>query len=201
MKYEKVYKSLISKNYEVTIIKNKALAVEYLQENICNTVVGFGDSNTLESMNLFEVLSKKNKVIDPSLSKDIDEFIDLSKAALTSDIFITSVNALAETGEMINIDGTGNRVSGSLFGHKKVFFVIGRNKLESNLDDAIFRARNIAAPMNAKRLNRKTPCAINGDKCYDCSSPDRICNALVVHSRKMSNTQMEVIIIDEDLGY
>ena len=103
---------------------------------------------------------------------------------------------------MINIDGTGNRIAGSLFGHIKVYFLIGTNKIESSLEKSIFRARNIAAPMNAKRLKLKTPCAIDGDKCYNCSSADRICNALTIYYKKMRNVKdVEIILIDEELGF
>ena len=120
---------------------------------------------------------------------------------LTTQIFITSANAISEEGYIVNIDGTGNRIAGSLFVHEKVIFVIGKNKMESTLEKAIWRAKNIAAPKNAKRLGLKTPCAVHGDKCYNCKSEDRICNAMIVHMSKMNDIDMEVILINEDLGY
>ena len=116
-------------------------------------------------------------------------------------VYITSVNGLAETGELINIDGAGNRVAGTLFGHEKVYFVVGRNKLAPTYDQALWRARNIAAPKNAQRLKCKTPCAVKGDRCYDCKSPDRICRGLVVLWEAMMGMEMEVVLVDEDLGY
>lgn len=115
--------------------------------------------------------------------------------------FFTSVNAIAETGEMVNIDGAGNRVAGSLFGHEKVYFIAGTNKIESTLEKAVYRARNVAAPMNAARHNFKTPCAVKQDKCYDCASPDRICCAEIIHLQKMRFIEMEVILINEPLGF
>ena len=121
-------------------------------------------------------------------------------AAIGADVYLTSVNGLAETGELINIDGTGNRVAATLYGHKKIYFIIGRNKLAPTYDEALWRARNIASPKNAHRLQKKTPCAIKGDRCYDCKSPDRICRGLVVHWGPMMGMEMEVILIDEDLG-
>lgn len=99
------------------------------------------------------------------------------------------------------MDGTGNRVAGSLLGHKKVYYIIGRNKITDDVEKAVWRVRNVAAPMNAKRYELKTPCAIKGDKCYNCSSPDRICNALLIELKKMNDIEMEVVLINEDLGF
>ena len=94
---------------------------------------------------------------------------------MQTEVYLSSVNGLAETGELINIDGAGNRVASTLFGHKRVYFVVGANKIAPDYDAALWRARNIAAPKNAQRLKRKTPCAVKADRCYDCSSPERIC--------------------------
>lgn len=120
--------------------------------------------------------------------------------AEAAQVYITSANGLAETGEIINIDGAGNRVASTLYGHRKVYFIIGRNKLAPTYDEALWRARNIAAPKNARRLDRKTPCAIKGDRCYDCKSPERICRGLVVLWGPMLGIDTEVILVDEELG-
>lgn len=114
---------------------------------------------------------------------------------------MSSVNGIAETGEIINIDGNCNRVAGTLFGHEKVYLVAGSNKIEADYEKALYRARNIAAPLNAKRLNRNTPCAVSGDKCYNCKSPERICKGLTVLWQMPSGREYEVILIDEKLGY
>ncbi len=119
----------------------------------------------------------------------------------TPDIYLTSANALSETGEVVNIDGTGNRVAGTLFGPKHCVFVCGINKLCPCLENAVARARNIAAPLNAKRIQTKTPCAVDG-KCHDCQSPDRICRAMVIHMgppRAMG--KCEIVLIGEGLGF
>ena len=122
--------------------------------------------------------------------------------AMTTDVYLLSANAIAEsTGEILSIDGTGNRVSSSLFGHRKVYFVAGKNKVSPDFDSALWRLRNVVAPHNAQRLGRKTPCAAKADKCYNCNSPERICRGLVVHYRKMGSMDMEVVLIDEELGY
>ena len=113
------------------------------------------------------------------------------------------MNALAETGELVNIDGTGNRVASTLFGHEEVYFIVGANKIAPDYDSALWRARNIAAPLNARRLHRKTPCA-QGEtlRCYDCRSPERICNGLSVLWRPLGGVgETLVCLVGEDLGY
>ena len=125
----------------------------------------------------------------------------LEQAAVT-DVYICSVNGLAETGEIINIDGTGNRVASTLFGHKRVYLVAGKNKIAPDYDAALWRARNIASPKNAQRIGVQTPCAAKGDRCYDCKSPQRICRGLVVLWEKPKSIEtMEIILVDEELGY
>ena len=116
-------------------------------------------------------------------------------------MFLTSVNGVTEDGILINLDGTGNRVAGSLFGHKKVYFIVGKNKIAPDMEKSIWRVRNIAAPHNAQRLKLRTPCAIKADKCYNCASPDRICNGLMIMMKKMNDIDMEVVLINEELGY
>lgn len=110
-------------------------------------------------------------------------------------------HGIAETGEIINIDGAGNRVASAIYGHKKVWIVAGKNKLAPTYDEALWRARNIAAPKNAQRLRAKTPCAVRADHCYDCKSPGRICRALTVLWGAMMGSDMEVVLVNEDLGY
>ena len=149
-------------------------------------------------MGLYEKLSGHNRVFWHWRPESAE---DPRREAMTADMYITSVNALAETGELINIDGNGNRVASSLYGHKKVWFIVGRNKLAPTYEEALWRARNIAAPKNAQRLGRKTPCAVHGDRCYDCKSPERICRGLVVLWEAVANMEMEVVLIDQDLGY
>ena len=127
-----------------------------------------------------------------------DSFADAAAAP----VYLTSVNALAETGELMNIDGTGNRVASTIFGHEEVYFIVGVNKLAPDYDAALWRARNVASPKNAQRLGRKTPCAVKGDRCYDCDSPERVCGSLVTLWRKPGGIgRMEVVLVEEDLGY
>lgn len=200
MDMDKLALVLEKNRYTVSRFENKEAAADYIESAINGKTVGFGDSATLASMALPARLSRRNKVRNPMPETDISRFIETAVDCLTTQVFLTSVNAVAETGELVNIDGTGNRVAGSLFGHEKVYFVIGKNKIEPTLEKAIWRARNIAAPQNAKRFGKKTPCAVMGDKCYDCSSPERICNGLVIYLKKMSITEAEIVLINEDIG-
>lgn len=202
MDIQATIKALEKNRYKVCFFSTAKDATAYLNENLDQRIIGFGDSDTMARMGLYETLSTHNTVYDPQQSTDNDEFLEIAAKCLTTEIYLTSVNAMAQTGEMVNIDGTGNRVAGSLFGHQKVYFILGTNKIESDLESAIWRARNIAAPKNAKRFQLATPCAIKGDRCYDCSSPDRICNAMVIHFKKMNDVDdVEVILIDEELGF
>lgn len=201
MELQDTIQALKGKGYEVSYFETAKEAAEYLNEKVDHKTVGFGDSVTLSSMALYESLSSHNHVIDPKHCAPGTDFWSTAKLCLTTDVFFTSVNALAQTGEMVNIDGTGNRVAGSLFGHDKVYFVVGTNKIVKTLDEAIWRARNIAAPMNAARHSFKTPCAVKQDHCYDCQSPDRICCGQMIYYQKMRFIEMEVVLIGEPLGY
>ena len=199
--FTKVAENLKKLGYQVTVFDTKEQAADYLCGEIKDTTVGFGGSITLRDMGLYERLQETNKVawhMYPAEGQNKDE---LRMLARNTDVYLTSANGLAETGEIINIDGAGNRVSESIFGHKKVYFVIGKNKLAEDYDKALWRARNIAGPKNAQRLGRKTPCAAKADRCYNCSSPDRICKVLSVFWGAPMGADCEVVLIKEDLGY
>jgi hypothetical protein len=194
--FQTVEKNLKDRGFAVKTFATAAEAAAYLDGAIDGKTVGFGGSLTLDAMGLYDNLGSHNTVIwhwkqDQAVAR---------KAAMQTDVYLTSANGLAETGEIINIDGFGNRVAATLFGHQKVYFVIGRNKLAPTYEEALWRARNIAAPKNAQRLGKKTPCAVKGDHCYDCKSPDRICRGLVVLWEAMTGMEMEVVLIDEDPG-
>lgn len=192
--------ALKNKGYEVSCFDTSEEAAAYLNRKIDGKTVGFGDSATLDAMGLYASLATHNQVTDPAHCAPGTDFMSAAKLCLTKEVFLTSVNALAETGEMVNIDGTGNRIAGSLFGHEKVYFIIGENKLVPDLDAAVWRARNIAAPKNAARLGLRTPCAVRQDRCYDCKSPDRICCGQIIYYQKMHDVDMEIILIREPLG-
>ena len=199
--FTKVAENLKKLGYQVSVFDTKEQAADYLCGEIKDTTVGFGGSITLRDMGLYDRLQETNKVawhMYPAEGQNKDE---LRMLARNTDVYLTSANGLAETGEIINIDGAGNRVAESIFGHKKVYFVIGKNKLAEDYDKALWRARNIASPKNAQRLGMKTPCAAKGDRCYNCSSPDRICKVLSVFWGAPMGANCEVVLVKEDLGY
>lgn len=198
MTMENVIRNLKARGFYVSYFDTKEEARDYFAQKLVGKEIGMGGSITLQEMGLYDALSKNNTVWnhwvqEPKLAR--------GKAAQAG-VYITSANALADTGDIINIDGAGNRVSATLYGKDEVYFVIGKNKLAENYDKALWRARNIASPKNAQRLHMKTPCAKNADKCYDCQSPQRICRGLVVHwGPLMGVGRTEVVLIGETLGY
>lgn len=190
-----VEQALRQRGYTVHVFEHGVEAADYLNGAIDGVSVGIGGSVTVQQLGLYDRLAQHNQVYWHWQGGPEQR----AKAA-QADVYLTSANGLAETGEILNIDGTGNRVASTLYGHKKVYFVIGANKLAPTRDEALWRARNIAAPLNARRLGKKTPCAVNGDRCYDCKSPDRICRGLVELWGPMMGMETEVILINEDLG-
>lgn len=196
-----LHKNLEEKGYTVQVFDNKETAAEYINTHVNQKTVGLGGSVTLHQMNLFEKLSSHNTVYWHDKKPEDMTIMETRTAASQADIYISSVNAISENGEIVNIDNTGNRVAAISYGPSKVYLVVGSNKVTENLEAAIYRARNIASPLNAIRLNRKTPCAIKGDKCYDCNSPERICRSLSVLWTKPTGAEYEIILINEELGY
>ncbi len=193
--FTKVEQALRQRGYTVRVFETGGAAADYLNSAIDGVSVGIGGSVTVQQLGLYDRLAEHNRVYWHWQGGPEQR----AKAA-EADVYLTSANGLAETGEILNIDGAGNRVASTLYGHKKVYFVIGANKLAPTRDEALWRARNIAAPRNAQRLGKKTPCAVKGDKCYDCKSPDRICRGLVELWGPMMGMETEVILIGEDLG-
>ncbi len=193
-------KSLRELGYTVSVFETAKEAAEYMNGQIDGETVGMGGSVTIDQMGLYDALASHNTVYWHQVVS-AEEKDGIRTKANGADIYISSVNGIAESGEIINIDGACNRVSAILYGHKKVYLVAGKNKIAKDYDAALWRARNIAAPLNAKRLNRKTPCAVKGDRCYDCKSEDRICCGLSVLWRKPLRADFEVILIGEELGY
>lgn len=201
MDFSTVEKNLKDRGYGVTVFENQEEAVKYLDAQIHQKTVGFGGSVTLEQMGLYETLQSHNEVFWHWRIPEGKTGQEVKQAAAGANVYISSVNGLAETGEIINIDGNCNRVASILYGHEKVYLILGENKIEKDYERALYRARNIAAPLNAKRLGVNTPCAEKGEKCYDCKSPDRICRGLSVLWEKPTSGEFEVILIRQALGF
>ena len=199
MDIEKFLDNLKKHGFGAVYFDSAAAAADYLAEQTAGKTVGFGDSRTLSAMILAEKIGRRAAVFDPSPLSGA-EFRAMADKAMTAQVFMLSVNGASETGELVNIDSSGNRVAGSLWGHEKVYFVFGVNKIEPTLEKAVWRARNTAAPANARRFGFRTPCAVRGDRCYDCASPDRICNTLCIYLHKEKSMDMEAVVIGENLG-
>ena len=199
MDWDKVTSNLEARGFAVVLCDTAAQAADFLTGAIHGKTVGFGGSMTLDRLGLFQRLSADNQCFWHWKTPGPETVA----AAAASQVYLTSVNALAETGELINIDGGGNRISAAASAKEAVYYVVGRNKLAPDFEQALWRARNVASPLNARRLNRKTPCAQGKElKCYDCQSPERICNGLSVLWRKLSGTKTcTVVLVKEDLGY
>ncbi len=193
--------NLISLGYTISCFDTSAEAVHYLESQINNQTVGFAGSMTLEEMGLYERLSVHNQVYWHHRIPKGKTSKEVRLEANSASIYITSVNGISEGGEIINIDANCNRVASIFYGHQKVYFIVGENKIEKDYDSALYRARNVAAPLNAKRLGVKTPCAIKADRCYDCKSPERICRGLSVLWSKPMTGEFEVVLVHENLGY
>jgi hypothetical protein len=165
--------------------------------------IGFGGSMSIVGLDVESRLRDMGKEIlnhgSPSLSRE--EKMDIMRRQLTCDLFLSGCNALTLSGELINIDATGNRVAAMFFGPRKVIVVAGRNKLvDGSVQDAIMRVKNWATPPNSKRLNFKTPCASAGF-CSDCNSPDRLCRVTTIIDRRPRFTDLRVLVVNADLGF
>ncbi|GFN34224.1 lactate utilization protein [Tepidimicrobium xylanilyticum] len=192
-------KSLKDNGFDVSLFKTKEEAREALFDSISvDESIGFGGSMTLFEMGLFEDFKERGYEVYWHWKAE-DKKEALSKA-FNSKIYITSTNALTLDGKLVNIDGSGNRVSSMFYGHERVYIIAGRNKICKDYNDAIERIKNIAAPKNAQRLKVNTPCRFTG-KCNDCNSPDRICNVEVIIHKNLPGCNINIYIIDEDLGY
>lgn len=195
--FTKVQQALERRGYTVRTFAAAAEAAAYLDGAIDGKTVGFGGSATLDALGVYDKLAAHNTVIW-HWKQEADA---ARKAAMQTQVYLSSANGLAESGEIVNIDGTGNRVSATLFGPKRCIFVCGINKLCPDLESAVERARHVAAPLNAKRLGVQTPCAVDG-KCHDCKSPARICRAMTIHmGPPLGMERCEIVLIGEPLGY
>ncbi|UCF79707.1 MAG: lactate utilization protein [Candidatus Eiseniibacteriota bacterium] len=160
--------------------------------------VGIGGSVTLKEIGVIEALVARGDTVYAKSSASPD--FDYRKAQLTSDVFLSSTNAITVDGDLVNVDGTGNRVAAMAFGPGKVIVVTGWNKIVSDVGAAFQRIRDVAAPLNDKRLELDVPCAETGF-CVDCDAPDNICRITTIISRKPKRADFTVILVAEQLGY
>ena len=204
--YEKrgarLVKNLQSRHFDAYYCANKeealAKALELIPEGVS---VGWGGAQTAEDIGLLEAIRKgPYQAIDRDTAKDMAERVAIMKKALLADVFIVGANALSLDGQMVSIDGNGNRVAAIVYGPDSVIVVAGMNKVVATLEDAVQRARTVAAPMNKQRFPLNTPCEVTG-ACADCKSESCICNQLLITRNSKPAGRIKVILVGEELGF
>ena len=199
---QSIIKNLKKRNMQGFYCKTKEDALKKVLELIPEqSSIGYGGSVTLEQTGILNALKNGNyKVIEREKYNTPELQRELSGKIAMSDFFLMSTNAMSMDGELVNIDGRGNRVCYLIYGPQNVIVVAACNKIQTDLDGAIKRPRNVAAPPNCIRLNKNTPCIKNGH-CNDCFSPDCICSQFVVTRRSSVPDRIKVILVGENLGY
>jgi L-lactate utilization protein LutB len=194
-------------NFEAFLADNAAKAKEIVQEGILVKTgaksVSWGGSLTFTSTGLYDAMKNDPDlevldVFDKELSDE--EKVELRRRALLVDLYITGTNAVTETGKLVNLDMYGNRIAAITFGPKHVVILVGRNKIVPDVDEAMFRIKNYAAPVNAMRLDKKTPC-VKTSYCENCKSSDRICNTWIITEKSFPKGRTKVVLINEDMGF
>lgn len=200
MDAEKLQRSLKARGWDFKHFATGDEAADYLAGELSGASVGIGGCGTADAIGLYDKL----KAVCPDVAwhwKEEDQLAARMRA-MTTDAYVCSANAIAETGEIVNIDGMGNRIAATTFGHKRLYIVAGKNKVCPDLESAIHRARNVAAPLRARSMGMNTPCTRSEElKCYDCSAAERVCCAMTILMHKMMGMdKCELVLIDQDLG-
>ena len=193
-------------NFEVFIAEDTAQAKGIVLEQIFPSTgaksVSWGGSMTYLATGIYEAMKAKAGVdildtFDKSLTPEAS--YELRRKSLLTDLFITGTNAVTEEGQLVNLDMIGNRACAVNFGPKQVIVLIGRNKVVADLDEAMVRVKNYAAPANAMRLDKKTPC-VKTAYCEECRSPERICNVWTITEKSFPKGRIKIVLINQDLG-
>ena len=198
-----VIKALEKRNMRGYYCPDSASAVKLADDLVpTGSTVSFGGSISLSESGVMELLRNRSDIhlIDRSKAKTPEETKQMYRDSFSSDVYFMSTNAITLDGELINIDGNGNRVAALIYGPDKVVMIVGMNKLVSTVEDGINRVSDIAAPANGVRLNKQTPCATTG-YCHDCFSPDCMCSHTVITRRCFTPDRIHVILVGEALGY
>jgi L-lactate utilization protein LutB len=202
-KLRNVKKALARNGIDAYVVKTSAearkKALSLLRKG---ATVGIGGSRSAEEIGLLDALRRGNYNLFDQYADRLSEKDSLTarKQGTHADYFVSGTNAVTETGKLVNIDGLGNRLAAFCFGPEKVIIVVGRNKIVSDVEAAIDRVRNVAAPINAIRFGLSTPCVKTG-RCTDCNSPQRICNLTLIIEKQRTKGRMSVILVNEDLGF
>lgn len=202
-KVDRTRKALERNGFKSHFVPDAKSAVKVIMDMIPDgTTVGIGGSMTLNQIGFFEGANgRRINLLDP-FAQGIapEEAVELRRKIFSCDYFLCSTNAITEEGHLYNLDSTGNRVGAMFFGPKKAIVVCGINKIVKDMEEARKRVWNLAAPMNAKRLTRKTPCTETG-VCSDCNSPERICNISVEIVKKPPRSDILILLVGEPLGF
>lgn len=204
---EEVKESLEKNGFDCYVVDDiehaKTIVLDEILANLSIKSISWGGSMTFVSTGLYDTLvaHPDYEVVD-TYQKDLgeEEKIELRRQSLMVDLFFTGTNAITEDGILVNLDMYGNRVAALTFGPKYVVVLSGKNKIVPELDDAMYRIRNYAAPINAMRLKKKTPC-VETTRCQECNSPDRICNTWTITQKSFPKGRVKVVLINEDLGF
>ena len=199
---EKVVKALEKNNFQAHYAVNRTVAIEKALSLIpAGATIGVGGSWTLKELGIPEQLAKNGHTVYdhniPGLT--MEESLALRRKELLSDVFLSGANAITLDGQLVNTDGSGNRVAAMSFGPKKVIVIVGVNKIVSDLDAAMERIETVAAPINNKRLDRPNPCTITG-MCMDCQGSTRICNITSILHKRPPAIDFHGIVVGEERG-
>ena len=203
IKASEAVKNLTKHGFETIKVPDRSVAcTEILKRVPSNKTVGLGGSVTLREIGLISLLEKQGNILYDHWKQGItqEESLRIRRAQQSSDVYITSANAITLSGEIVNIDGACNRTSTMGFGPQEVIILAGRNKIVQDVSAGIARIKNEAAPLNARRLGLDLPCAKLG-RCVECDSPQRICRGTLILERRPFLTNMLVIVVEEDLGF
>ncbi len=198
---ENTAKALARNGFQVQVLQTASEAKEAALKLIGTGSVGFGGSMTIQELGLYEALTEQGNPTYWHWRAKSEEIPEIHRQANRADTYLCSSNAILESGALLNIDGTGNRLASMFFGPKQLIFIVGVNKLAGDYADALARIKREACPPNAKRLNLETPCGVTG-KCTDCHHPRRMCNATLLLERPsnaLKNTH--VLLVNETLGF
>lgn len=199
---EILVKNLRSRHYDAYYCETKADALAKALELIpMGATVGWGGAMSAKQIGLLDAVNAGDyNAIDRDKTSTPEERKKAMKSCLLADVFITGANALSLDGQMVNIDGVGNRVAAIVYGPESILVIAGMNKVMDTLEAAVIRARTIAAPMNKQRFPHQTPCEITG-ACGDCKSEGCICNQILITRNSKPAGRIKVILVGEDLGF
>jgi len=203
--YEKrgqiLVQNLRSRHFDAYYCEDKEAALEKALELIPrDATVGWGGATSAVQIGLMDAVKSGYNVYDRDTCTTMEDRVKMMKKCLTADVFLTGANAISLDGQMVNIDGNGNRVAAIVYGPDSVIVIAGMNKVVDTLVDAVTRARTIAAPMNQQRFPNQTPCQVTGT-CADCKSPECICNQILITRHCRPIGRIKFIIVGEELGF